>query len=258
MMMRGIAAVFVFEWRRAFSGPRIFSWCLLAAFPPGLGALVRHYTPADDWPPPFVVGSILFGLIVEVLCLLGLLLSATPLLHAELESRSWPYLAVRPAGRLKVMLGKYLAAVSWTYSIALAATILTVVFVAPVHATRLGLNLALLSLFSCLTYGALYCLIAVVMHRRAMVFAVAYTVVFEFLVTFIPAVINQVTIQFRLRSLLFHGMGWLDELPDDVEIIISPAPAWLHVMLLIGMTAALLVAAGFVVSNKQYIVSDEA
>ncbi len=37
-----------------------------------------------------------------------------PLVHAELEGRTWIYLAVRPRGRVSVLLGKYLTAVAWT------------------------------------------------------------------------------------------------------------------------------------------------
>ena len=49
----------------------------------------------------------------------GTFLWATPAISAELERRSWVYLAVRPNGGTAVLLGKYLAAVSWVLTAAL-------------------------------------------------------------------------------------------------------------------------------------------
>ena len=58
--------------------------------------------------PDTVWGLILFGLIPEVITLFGLLLWVTPVVQAELEGRTWIYLAVRPRGRVSMLLGKYL------------------------------------------------------------------------------------------------------------------------------------------------------
>ena len=98
-----------------------------------------------------------------------------------------------------------------------------------------------------MTYGAVYILIGVLFQRRSMVVAVAYTLIFEVLVGFVPAMINKLTIQFRLRSLY---VKWLDvPLPqnrrDGINLseFLSDAPTWHNVGILVLMTVAFLVTA---------------
>jgi ABC-type transport system involved in multi-copper enzyme maturation permease subunit len=69
----------------------------------------------------------LLYLIPQVVCLLGLLLWATPNVHSELEGRTWIYLAVRPDGKAMVLLGKYLTAVAWSASACLLALTISVI-----------------------------------------------------------------------------------------------------------------------------------
>ncbi len=234
---------------------RLFAWAVLTLIPPGLMALVR--SQAARLPPDFVMGMIVFVLIPEVICLLGLLLWATPLVQAELEGQTWTYLAVRPRGRLKVLIGKYLTAVIWTFSAAFMSVSITVLVLLPQEILRFWAVMVALSFLSCIAYGALYALIGCLVHRRAMVFAVSYTLIFEFLVTLIPAMINQITIQFRLRNLLFLWMDWADDLPDNADVFLSDAPAIQHLILLLVATGILLGASAAAISWKEYVNSDE-
>jgi hypothetical protein len=126
-IVRAIAAVFAFECRRAIGWRRGLLVLGLASFPAAILWLIRHQGGQLDqqeaWP------LALFVLIPELVCLLGLLLWITPLVQTEVEGKTWPYLAVRPAGKLPVLLGKYAAGVFWTMltgwvALALAAAVL--------------------------------------------------------------------------------------------------------------------------------------
>ena len=102
--LQRIPAVFVFEWRRALTIPRL-SWMIaIAAFPPLLLLLARATAPHP--PPPEVVAILVYLLSPCVACMMSVFLLATPALASELEGRSWVYLAVRPHGPLSVLLGK--------------------------------------------------------------------------------------------------------------------------------------------------------
>ena len=77
-----------------------------------------------------------------------------------------------------------------------------------------------------------------------MVAAVAYTFISEVLVAFIPAVINQLTVQFHLRNLLAKWLGGatIARILQNRQFF-STAPPWQHVtLLLLGAGVVLLVA----------------
>ena len=198
-------------------------------------------------------GAVFFGLIPEVITLFGLLLWVPPLVHAELEGRTWIYLAVRPRGRVSVLLGKYLTAVAWTALAGWISTTICVCIVRPEDPVpplvddggpgrnRQRLLRRDLQPDRC---G---------LHRRAMVIAVGYTLIFEFLVSLIPAVINKLTVQYRLRGLLFTWMDWRGLMsPQAGEVFLGTEPAWLHLLILCGGVVVTLVVAVQVIQRKEY------
>ncbi len=87
----------------------------------------------------------LFVLVIDLLCLMGLLLWATPVIHSELEGGTWSYLAMRPGERGPILLGKYLAAVTWTALCAWISLTICVAIIRPeAGAFRVWGTLALL------------------------------------------------------------------------------------------------------------------
>jgi ABC-type transport system involved in multi-copper enzyme maturation permease subunit len=215
--------------------------------------------PRNEGVDDTVWGLVLLGLIPSVTTLLGLLLWATPLVQAELEGRTWIYVAVRPRGRVSVLFGKYLTAVAWTALAGWISCSICILIAEPYYALRLWATLMLIIGLACIGYGALYALIGVAIQRRAMVIAVAYTLIFEFLISFVPAVINQFTIQFRLRNLLVLLMGWRDLFPEDVGgAFLGDQPAWLHFVLLGTLILVLLVVASQLIQRLEYVTADEA
>ena len=206
-----------------------------------------------------VWGWVLFGLIPEVITLFGLLLWVTPVVQAELEGKTWIYLAVRPRGRASVLLGKYLAAITFTALAGWTSAAICIYIAQPAYPWKLYTALFLIVGLACLGYGALYSLIGVFMQRRAMVIAVAYTLVFEFLISIVPAVINQFTVQFRLRNLFVQFMSWRGLLPDELgEAFLGNQPAWLHILILGGFVATLLAVGMQAIQRKEYATADEA
>ncbi len=200
MNSRGIWASFRFECTRSFTFSRLAWWSAMAMFPAVLFFLIRQENPEalkDDEG----LTVVLYFLIVRVLCPLNLLLWATPIIHAELESKTWPFLSVRPGGKSSVLLGKYLAAVAWTIGGGWVSIVLVIALGPPEDAVRVVLLLGKLVVLSSFAYGAVYTLLGVLFLKRAMVVTVGYTLLVEGALTVVPAVVNEFTVAYRLRTI---------------------------------------------------------
>ncbi|MCP4191434.1 MAG: hypothetical protein GY768_12485 [Planctomycetaceae bacterium] len=265
----GVSAVFEFEIRQALTAAGIAWWCILTFFPVAIVSLVllspnaRRNVPTTAWQVFF------FVLVPFLISMLGTFKWTASAISSELEGQSWVYLAVRPNGRVAVSLGKYLAAVIWT----LAATLIGItlaVFVAWIANTTLSNSgeiwrtwfaIARLCCLSVPAYAAVYLTLGTIFTKRSMVIVVAYTLIFEVLVSFVPALINKFTIQYRLRALFVqwtgielsatnNEFGWMD--------IVGEEPAWIHLTALISYVAVLVLFACCLVRKREYLVTSSA
>ena len=267
--IRGVSAVFRFEWKRSFSVPRMVWWFLLTSFPPALFGMIRLLidrpsagsSGADAMEFTIPIGVTI--LCPGVVCIMGVFLWATPAITSELQGQSWVYLAVRPHGAISVLLGKYLVAVTWTLPAGLIASALSVLILAPEDPGRLVWVQWRLVLLSCLSYAAVFTLIGVVFTRRTLAVGICYVIFVEVFLSMIPAVVNSFTIQFRLRCLFVRWMGWNEPGFSDMPMA-QPFQAyfgnesdWWHLGMLLGTTAALLVAATLILGRRQFTTSAE-
>lgn len=252
---RGSLTVFLFEWSRSWTISRFACWCVLALFPPAMVGILA-------WNNLSLPGETGWALMLYVMCpsvisMLGLLLWATPAIHSELESKTWIYIAVRPSGKNSVLIGKYLTAVAWSASAAWSGLTLSVgiIAIAGEHSEplRLWLVNSILIVLACLGYGALYCLLGVLFKRRAMAIAVAYTLIIEFLVSRVPALINRFTVQHRVQN-LWHN--WMD-LQFDQRETFTNAPNWEHILVLFVYSVIMLAASSLFLGNREQITADE-
>ena len=254
MTLGNIGAVFFFEWRRALTVPRIAWWAVLTLFPVFIVLMVRM-TPAEDIPREFW-SLFLFALVPMLISTLGTFLWTTSAVSAELERESWIYIAVRPGGRTAMLLGKYLAAVAWVLPAALVALTGAVGLAQTGDTWRIWSAIACITCLSVPAYAAVYLALGTLFPKRAMVVAVAYTLVFELVISMVPALINKLTVQYRLRALL---VDWAEiEFPEEANgfmmttALLGDAPAWWHVAVLTGYTFGLLVTAVLLVRVREY------
>ena len=245
--MGNIGAVFCFEWKRAITWPRLMGWATLALFPVFIIGLIRMTSEmAGDYPPRELWIGFLFALVPMLVSMLGALLWTTTAIATELERRSWVYLTIRPNGGTAVLIGKYLAAVTWVIPAALVGLTLAVPLTitpdtADGEALQLWWAMARLVCLSCPAYSAIFLLLGTINPRRAMVLAVAYSLIFELVISFVPAVINKLTVQYRLRALM---IDWCDvNPPQGVQALIGNSSPTEHVLVLLLLTPVLLAAA---------------
>ncbi len=246
--MGNIGAVFCFEWKRAFTWQRLLGWATLALFPVFIIGLMRvTIQMAGNTPPRELWIGFLFALVPMLVSMLGALLWTTTAIATELERRSWVYLTIRPNGGTAVLLGKYLAAVTWVIPAALLGLSLAIpLTITPItrdgETWQLWWAMARLVCLSGPAYSAIFLLLGTINPRRAMVLAVAYSLIFELVISFVPAVINKLTIQYRLRALM---VNWCEVIPPQgtetgVLALIGNSSPTEHVMVLLLLPPVLL------------------
>ena len=243
-------AVVGFQIGRLISRQRLLLAGLGVIFPAAVMMAVRR-TVADGLDRDLAV-TMIYALVPEAVCMLGLLVTMCPVVADELERGTWIHISVRPGGRRALLLGTYLAAVTWTSIVAILAAFLAVLVARVPQPLPLVGMLAALVVLSTLGRAALFALPAVILPKRALVASVAVALVVEYLAGFIPAVVNQATVSLRLRSLLVEWMGWRQKLPVEMQLLIDPQPAWVQIAAVVCLAAVLLVAAAKILDYRQF------
>lgn len=308
MQLSAIWSVYQFERKRTATTTRWLWWSILAFFPIAITGFIRLVRSEEMSVAEFSL--MIYLLIPAVVCIMGQILWATPTVQSELEGKTWSFLALRPHGKIHILLGKYLTSVTWTF-LAAIVSLTIVLFVTtpkvshfemkvvevpvtiiepsfdnsgvrqfkqkttqrrvrrPVPVEKMSNSdrvelwwiMATLSFLSCLNYGALFCLLGIIVPRRAMVFAISYTIIIEFVVGLVPAIINQLTIQFRLRSSLMNWAG--EELNESMmknfvfQFVKSDVPQWQHIGILLLLFPFLLAAAAYILHQRELIASED-
>ncbi len=242
-----------FELTRSMTAGRIAIWAALVSFPVALFTILSFVNPTAqiEW-----WGLTLYFLVPEVVCLLGLLLWATPAISTEIEGQTWIYLAMRRSGRSIVLIGKYLTAIIWTVSAALVAITTCMLIVGAIGGFRLWAVMCALALLSCIAHAAIYLFIGVMFHRRTMATAVAYTLGIEYALSLVPALANKLTVNYRLRGLLANWMDW-EVARSNAESVFGHEPAWTHLLVLTAITLSMLGIAVFRLSRAEYPTQQE-
>ena len=226
-----------------------------AAFPAAVMLAVRRIAGGIDRDFGVVL---LYALVPEAVCMLGLLVTMCPVVADELERGTWQHVAVRPGGRRSLLLGTFLAAVVWTAAVALVALGLTLLAAGLPGSGRLAAIFAALVVVSCVGRAALFALPAVILPRRALVASVAAALVVEYMAGFLPAVINQLTVSLRLRSLLVRWMGWERALPTELQLLVDTQPAWVQILAVVILASVMLCTAGLILARRQFPPAEEA
>ncbi len=269
-IINGALATCSFELRRSFTFQRTAVSAVLALFPPVmLGLLIFAMEMSGDSQARTVVqdfATVLTLLLVSLVCLLSLLLWATPNVYSELEGKSWSFVASRPGGRVSVFIGKFLASFVVSYGISVVSISLCVMLAG----SRLGIkdpqmlwiSLCGIYFLGCCVYGALFSLIGTYFIKRAMVVAAGYLIGSDLIVASIPgALINKLTIRYHLQEIGISWLGWFFPTPtkeEDYRLVFGEGlPTWLHVAIIVGITASALALGTWSIVNREYITSDQ-
>ncbi len=258
----GPIGVFKLELIRTLTFGRIMTWCLMALFPPILIGIAswqigsRNAIGAAEMNLGYVI--MLFLLIPQVVTVLGLLLWATPIIHSELEAQTWVYSVVRPGARRAVLLGKFCIAVLWAFSSACVAVTLAIPFSTVTSPFQTWGVLCFLNFVSAVSYAALFATIGTLIQKRAMVTAFMYGIFVEAILSTLPATINQLTVSFRLRSILFQLLDLkLSVAADMGRFFDTSSSVTVHLLCLAFFTFVLMAISLWRVEASQFVWQSE-
>jgi ABC-type transport system involved in multi-copper enzyme maturation permease subunit len=256
-------AVFTHEWRRSMTAGRIVWWILMSLFPISVALVIRTRPDFENNIPPQArdtFWAVFLYVMVPCICsALGVLLTAGPAVATELEQRSWVYMATRPNGILWLLLGKFLVAFTWGFSAAVVALTGAILISNAESRGHIWGTMISLSALSCLAYSAAFLLVGAIFPKRAMVFSVMYATVVEVVLGFIPALVNRLTVQFRLRSLMVQWLPSDENLREaqSFDYVFGDDSSSVHVIWLLGLTVGYLLLAQVIVHMKEFTTATE-
>jgi ABC-type transport system involved in multi-copper enzyme maturation permease subunit len=243
-----IRAVTGFQLNRLMTRPRLAMGLVGALFPAAVMFAVIRTAPINR----DMTVAMIYVLIPEALCVLGLLVTMCPVVADELERGTWIHVTVRPGGRQSLLLGTFAAAVIWTGSVSLVALMLTLLISQPTQPIGLVVMFTVLIGISCVGRAALFALPAVILPKRALIASVGVALVVEYFAGLLPAVVNQVTVSLRLRSLLVEWMEWRNDLPIEMTLFVDDYSAPVQILAVCILVFILLTTAGFILNRRQF------
>ncbi len=243
-----IRAVTGFQLNRLMTRPRLAMGLVGALFPAAVMFAVIRTAPINR----DMTVAMMYVLIPEALCVLGLLVTMCPVVADELERGTWIHVAVRPGGRQSLLLGTFAAAVIWTGGVSLVALMLTLLISQPTQPIGLVVMFTVLIGISCVGRAALFALPAVILPKRALIASVGVALVVEYFAGLLPAVVNQVTVSLRLRSLLVEWMEWRNDLPIEMTLFVDDYSAPVQILAVCILVFILLTTAGFILNRRQF------
>lgn len=259
--MNELLATVRFEFSRVMTAGRIAWWFVLAGFPILIAGLIRAFPMAyESEADVHLVWSVAIYLLVPcITCAMGVLLSAGPAIASELEQRSWVYLATRPNGVFWLLMGKYFVAIVWATSAAIVGLTFAVLFTGQETIVRIWLGTAALCVLSSMSYASVFLLVGTIAPRRAMLFCVMWTAGVEGFISLIPAIINRVTVQYRLRALFVDWVQPGDAIQDDPLFALSLAegPWFFQILWLLALTSIFLAAAQVIAHKREFTSASE-
>ncbi len=257
--MTPLQAMIRFELSRVLTAGRIVWWLILASFPILITGLIRFFQMSDPAAARNLDKHVfwywtIYLLVPCITCALGVLLSAGPAISTELEQRSWVYLATRPNGIFWMLLGKYVVAFCWATTAAVAGLSVAVLFSMQETLFRIWMACAGLSVLAAMSYAAVFLLIGTIFPQRSMLFCVVWAGFAEGIISLIPAVINRITVQYRLRTLFVQWArpgGSIDTLPILGESL-AEGPWYIQILWLLSLTAVFLATAQVVAHRREF------
>lgn len=243
-----IRAVTGFQLNRLMTRPRLAMGLVGALFPAAVMFAVIRTAPINR----DMTVAMIYVLIPEALCVLGLLVTMCPVVADELERGTWIHVTVRPGGRQSLLLGTFAAAVIWTGGVSLVALMLTLLIAQPTQPIGLVVMFTVLIGISCVGRAALFALPAVILPKRALIASVGVALVVEYFAGLLPAVVNQVTVSLRLRSLLVEWMEWRKDLPIEMTLFVDDYSAPIQIVAVCILVFILLTTAGFILNRRQF------
>ena len=223
-------ALFLLSLRQMLGGKKIWILAVFLSLPILLLAVVLAASGFDFPEEPgvdvegFALSAFLYVMYPQSLCILASLLFGASLLAGEIEDKTLTYLFTRAMPRWKVLVGKYLATSFVLSGLILVSMSIAYVLCGFPIGIRVWGALAATVTSACFAFTALFCLLGLLVPRRAIPVGLIYAVIVEGILSVVPALVNELTISFYLRSMAWHiaDVQLPSNAVDDFEREVAP------------------------------------
>jgi ABC-2 type transport system permease protein len=208
-----VSALLALSLRQMLDGRRVWLLGLLLSLPVLLLLAVR-LASGFSAPPEhadLIQAIFLYLLYPQSMVILVALLYGSSLLAAEIEGKTLVYLITRALPRWKVLLAKVLSTALAVAAASLASATLGFAVAGLPLGARLWGALAASTVAASFVYTAIFALLGLVAPRRAIPIGLIYAFLVELLLALVPALVNEATASYYLRSLAFQ----IAELPVE-------------------------------------------
>lgn len=202
--------LFLLTLRQMLGGKKIWILALFLSLPILLLACVLAASGFDFPEEPGVdvegmaMSMFLYVMYPQSLCILAALLYGASLLAGEIEDKTLVYLFTRGLPRWRVLVGKYLASAVVITVLSLASMSVAYLLCGAPIGPEIWLALAASTTGACFTYTAIFCLLGLFVPRRAIPVGLIYAVVVEYVLSSVPALVNELTASYYLRSMAWR------------------------------------------------------
>jgi len=203
-------SLFILSLRQILGGKKIWLLGLFLSLPILL-LLVILVASGFDFPEDdevdvegFAMTLFLYVMYPQSLCILAALLYGASLMAGEIEDKTLTYLFTRALPRWKVLLGKYLATASALSILSVGSMSVSYILCSMPIGPRVWFALTTSITSACFAYTALFCLLGLFVPRRAIPVGLIYAVIVEGVLSIVPALVNELTVSYYMRSLAWH------------------------------------------------------
>ncbi|MGE3175281.1 MAG: ABC transporter permease [Planctomycetota bacterium] len=237
----------------AREGHRGLSWRVENPFPPDRAVFRPR---GAGFPVDTIAAIFLFLLYPTAVCLLLSLFYGTSVLGEELDGKTLTYLWTRPLPRWQFVVGKY-AGIVTALSVPTALSLAAAWAVAgQLGGVTLLLAMTVGTVLALAAYNALFVLFGFLVPRRAMITALLYGLIFELILSFAPALVNEFTITYYLRSIV---VAMLDlEIPRELARMVGGASVPGALAALAAIVGVSLTLASLLAARREYVIKDAA
>jgi len=254
---------------REFLRPRrLLIAALLALLAPGIALLWRALTPAADFDPAEVYDSLVVPMVFSFALTILAVVNGTGVVSQEIEGRTIVYLLTRPLPRWRILLARFLAALTVVAAVPLlSATLLALVVFGPAGLAQAGLGADLSALaMGALAYGSFFLLLGAAVPRP-LTWGLLLVFGWETWAPLLPGSFARLSIMSHLRALASRevtaaadagsqgGGNLLLSFSRPPQVDIPVSTAW---TVLLTLSAACLLTALVVFSIREYVPREDA
>ncbi|HED66783.1 MAG TPA: hypothetical protein ENJ09_14660 [Planctomycetes bacterium] len=205
-----MSALFALSLRQILGGRKLWILAAFLALPLLLSVAIRFAGGVEFAEDPNVdieglaMSAFLYLMYPQSLCILAALLFGASLLAGEIEDKTLTYLFTRAVPRWKVLGGKYIATAGVLAVLTVASMSMAFFISGRPFGLRVWWALSVVTALACFTYTAVFALLGLLVPRRAIPAGLIFAVVVEGLLSTVPALVNELTVGYYLRSLAWR------------------------------------------------------